>query len=184
MVLEVPPRGTSLTDLPSAATLLFQTGVGLQVAKPVVQKKWSPDRWCPKCTPRHFSNRPLFRSNRLLQNQCRFPGRQAGVPEKMVFEPMVPEVPPEALPLPTFSLQQRFCSKPMSASRSPGRGSEKTVPGPMVPEMPPEALPQPTPLPRHQVCAQSMPAPMGTYWPQSPAGIGPDHPQKSPPEAD
>ena len=72
---------------------------------------------------------------------------------------MVLEVPPEALPSPAFLRQQHFCSKPMSAFRSPSRWSKKMVPGPMVPEVHPKALLEPTPLPKQQASSKPMPVP-------------------------
>ena len=97
------PRGTSPTDLPSEETGVFQTDACFQVIRSGVRKNRFSNRWCPMCCPKHFPDRPAFRRGKPLQNRCRPPSRKAGGPEKTVFEPMVPEVRPKAVPQPTHS---------------------------------------------------------------------------------
>ena len=146
MVLEVPPRGTSLTDLPSAATLLFQTDVGLQVAKPVVQKngpRTDGARSAPQGTSR--TDPPSEATGFFKTNAGSQVARQ-GCPKKWFSNRWCPKCPPRHFPY-----RPSLCSNDFVQNRCrlPGRqagGPKKRFPARWCPKCPPRPFPNRPPF--------------------------------------
>ena len=108
------PRGTSPTDLLSAATILFKTDVGFQVIRKGGRRKQLANRFgkhgfpMGPCTAPHSEETGLFQAD-VGSQVTRQGGEENSLPTdwaKMI---------PQSGPAPTPFVKNRVCSKPMQA---------------------------------------------------------------------